>query len=127
MLKTTLVLGASTKADRYSNRAVRALSQKDHPVIAVGLREGSIGDHEIIIFTDAFAKASTLKQNLDTVTLYIGPARQPEYYDFIIALAPKRVIFNPGTENAELYSLLEKNNIDFEIACTLVLLATNQY
>ncbi|WP_274971940.1 CoA-binding protein, partial [Zunongwangia profunda] len=62
-----------------------------------------------------------------TVTLYVGPKNQPEYYDYLVALNPKRVIFNPGTENPELYGVLEKNNIKFQNACTLVLLGTNQY
>ena len=66
-------------------------------------------------------------QDLDTVTLYLNPSRQKEYYNYIIGLHPKRVIFNPGTENPELYALLKENNIDFEVACTLVLLSTNQF
>jgi hypothetical protein len=57
----------------------------------------------------------------------LAPSRQKEYYDYIIELKPKRVIFNPGTENIELAQLLAQANIDWENACTLVLLSTNQY
>ena len=64
---------------------------------------------------------------IDTVSLYLNPKAQKEYYDYIISLKPRRVIFNPGTENEEFYELLKVNNIAFEESCTLVLLATNQY
>jgi len=66
-------------------------------------------------------------EDIDTVTLYLSSKRQKEYYDYIILLHPKRIIFNPGTENPEFYQILKENNIDFEVACTLTLLATNQY
>jgi len=120
MSKKTLVLGASLKPIRYSNIAVNKLRNYAHEVVAFGLREGIIADVNI----DTELK---LYKDLDTVTLYLNPVRQKEYYDYIISLKPKRVIFNPGTENPELYDLLKANGIDFEIACTLVLLSTNQY
>lgn len=122
-----MVLGASLKPDRYSHRAVIRLNSHNHPVIAVGLREGKIGDIEVITFDTAFAKADTLKENLETITLYLNPKRQGYYYNLILSLKPKRVIFNPGTENPELYALLNENNITSEVACTLVLLGTGQY
>jgi predicted CoA-binding protein len=134
MLKHTLVLGASLKTSRYSNIAIQRLRKYNHPVTAVGLVEGKVGDTEIITFDSAFAKlpvqstgVETMEENVDTVTLYLNPKRQADYYNFIISLQPKRVVFNPGTENPELYSLLKEAGIDYEIACTLVLLATNQY
>lgn len=122
-----MVLGTSLKPDRYSHRAVIRLTSNDHPVIAVGLKDGKIGDVEVITFDTAFAKANILKENLDTITLYLSPKRQGPYYEFILSLKPKRVIFNPGTENPELYDLLAENEIKSEVACTLVLLATDQY
>lgn len=66
-------------------------------------------------------------QDIDTITLYLGPPRQEEYYDYIVSLNPQRVIFNPGTENQEFYEILRKNNIEIEVACTLIMLGTNQY
>lgn len=118
--KKTLVIGASEKETRYSNKAIRKLRHYDHPVVAIGLREGQVLDVPI-------DKEKKEYKGLDTVTLYINPKRQPEYYDYIIQLNPHRVVFNPGTENEEFYALLKENDIDYEVACTLVLLLTDQY
>jgi predicted CoA-binding protein len=120
MKKTTLVLGASLKPERYSNMAINRLRNNNHEVKAFGLKEGEV--NSITIDTEL------LKYNaIDTVTMYLNPKRQETYYNYIIGLKPNRVIFNPGTENPELYKLLIENNIEFEVACTLVLLATDQY
>ncbi len=118
--KKTLVLGASTKPDRYAFKAISMLVEKGHSVVAIGQNTGEVAG--ITIKT----KNIPLK-NIDTVTLYLNPLRQREYYNYIISTQPKRVIFNPGTENPEFYQLLKLNNIKVEVACTLVLLATNQY
>ncbi len=118
--KKTLLLGATTKPDRYAFRAINALTQKGHTVLAIGQNTGEVAGVKI------HTKAVPVK-NIDTVTLYLNPNRQRDYYNYIVEAQPKRVIFNPGTENPELYQLLELNNIEVEVACTLVLLATNQY
>ena len=119
MNKTTLVLGASLKANRYSNYAIQRLVAKGHDVVAFGLIKGKVSgvniDTELLPYKD-----------VDTITLYLNPKRQRDYYDYIISLNPERVIFNPGTENPELYTILKENNIFFEASCTLVLLSTNQ-
>jgi predicted CoA-binding protein len=127
IIKPTLVLGVSLKPIRYSHLAVQRLQKHNHPIIAVGLRSGDIDGQEVMTFESAFAKAETHRNTIDTVTLYISPRRQDPYMDYVVSLKPKRVIFNPGTENAEFYARLKENNISFEIACTLVLLGTNQY
>jgi predicted CoA-binding protein len=127
MRKKTLVIGASLKSSRYSNMAVQKLSRYGHEVYAVGLRNGEIGSIPVDTFENAFAKAKQHTSYFNTITLYIGPKHLPAYFDYIIQLKPARVIFNPGTENSELYKLLEENGIGYEIACTLVLLSTNQY
>jgi predicted CoA-binding protein len=119
-MKNTLVLGASLNPSRYSNLAINRLVNYGHTVKAVGLKEGIVAGVAISTEKENF-------ENIDTVTLYLNPKRQEEYYDYIISLKPKRVIFNPGTENPEFYELLRKNNIETEVACTLVLLGTNQY
>ncbi len=118
--KKTLVIGASENPARYSNMAVQRLNAYKHPVIALGKRPGQIGN--IIIQTEH-------KQfdNIDTVTLYLNPTRQQEYYDYILSLHPKRIIFNPGAENDEFYELAKSKGIDAEEACTLVMLGTGQY
>jgi uncharacterized protein len=118
--KKTLVLGASTKPDKYSFKAVTMLADKGHTVLAIGQNTGEIAGVKI------YTKAIPVK-NIDTISLYLNPARQRDYYNYIVEAKPKRVIFNPGTENPELYQLLELNNIKAEVACTLVLLTTNQY
>ncbi len=120
MNKKTLVLGASLKPDRYSNMVVRKLVNYKHDVVAFGMRTGE--ESGVAIDTEL-----KLYKNIDTVTLYLNPKRQKAYYDYIISLKPNRVIFNPGTENPEFYQILKENNIAFEVACTLVLLSTNQY
>lgn len=116
----TLVIGASSNKERYSYKAIQNLVHKNHQIVAIGSKEDKIFDISI-----ASEKIDFL--GVDTVTLYINAAVQKDYYDYIIALRPRRVIFNPGTENPDFYLLLKKNNILYEIACTLVLLATNQY
>ncbi|WP_296314457.1 CoA-binding protein [Winogradskyella sp. UBA3174] len=120
MKKKTLVLGASLKPERYSNIAINRLVNYNHDVKAFGLREGEVSgvsiDTELVSY-----------DNIDTVTLYLNLKRQVAYYDYIIGLEPKRVIFNPGTENPEFYELLKAHTIEFEEACTLVLLGTGQY
>ena|SRR2546428_8689256 len=118
--KKTLVLGASTNPERYSYKAINRLVQHGHPVVAIGLSSGEVAGIPI-------EKANHLYQDIDTITLYVGPINQPIYYDYIIATKPKRIIFNPGTENQELLKLAAENGIETERACTLVLLSINSY
>lgn len=118
--KKTLVLGASTKPDRYAYKAIMSLVAKGHSVLAIGQNAGEVAGIKIQ------TKAIPIK-SIDTVTLYLNPLRQRDYYNYIIEAQPKRVVFNPGTENPEFYQLLQLNNIKVEVACTLVLLATDQY
>jgi len=118
--KKTLVLGASLHSYRYSYLAIHKLRKQGHPVVAIGSKEGTVRD--VPIQTQALAF-----EGIDTVTLYLNPNIQKDYYDYILALNVNRVIFNPGTENPEFYRILEKHKVAYEIACTLVLLGTNQY
>ena len=120
MSKKTLVIGASTTTSRYSNMAMHKLVQHQHPVEAIGAKEGAVDGIQIHADKPAF-------ENIDTVTMYIGPARQPEYYDYILSLKPKRIVFNPGTENDELYKLANNNGIQTVEACTLVMLSIGNY
>jgi len=120
MALKTLVIGASLKEERYSNKAIKKLRNFKHPVVAIGLRKGTVEDVDI-------EKEKVLFEDVNTVTLYLNPKRQEEYYNYIISLKPQRVIFNPGTENEDFYKLLNAEKIAFEEACTLVLLSTGQY
>ena len=119
-MKKTLIVGASPNSDRYAFKATEMLKEYKHEVYAYGLKKGMIGDSQIQ--TDW-----PENNDFDTITLYVGPQNQPSYYDKIIHLNPKRVIFNPGTENIGFENLLIKNNIEAIEACTLVMLITNQF
>lgn len=119
-MKKTLVLGASSNPERYSYLAVQRLQTYGHPVIAMGAKPGMIGSVPI-------ATEATEIIDLDTITLYLNPLRQQSYYSFIVGLQPKRIIFNPGTENPELAELAENQGIQVIEACTLVMLASGQY
>jgi len=118
--KKTLVLGASSNPTRYSFLAINKLRKNGHPVVAVGKKNTIVADVEIT--TDK--KPVT---GIDTVTLYLNARNQKEYYDYILSLKPKRIIFNPGAENEELEALARANNIQPMEACTLVLLSTGQF
>lgn len=120
MSKKTLVLGASPNPERYAHKAVFALKQKGHEVIPIGLREGVISGIEIMQGKPNIA-------DIDTVTLYVGAKHQPQFYDYLISLKPKRIIFNPGTKNKELQELAVANNIETIEACTLVMLSVGNY
>ena len=120
MKKKTLVLGASLNPARYSNLSIERLVRKNIATEAVGLKEGTVNgvtiNSEMIDF-----------EGIDTITLYLNAKRQATFYAYIIALQPKRVIFNKGTKTPALSDLLRKNNIDFQNACTLVMLSKKQY
>jgi predicted CoA-binding protein len=118
--KKTLVLGASDNPARYSYLAIHRLRNHGHPVVAVGRRNTLVADVPV----DKEKKPFT---EVDTITLYLNANHQKEYYDYILALKPKRIIFNPGAENEELSALAIKNKIQPIEACTLVMLSTNQY
>ena len=118
--KKTLVLGASDNPSRYSFLAMHRLRSHGHPVVAIGKKSGMVADVPI-------EKEKKDFDNIDTVTLYLNPMHQKQYYDYIISLKPKRIIFNPGAENDELTDLATKNGIKPMEACTLVLLSTGQY
>jgi len=118
--KKTLVLGASDNPSRYSYLAVNRLRSHGHPVVAIGRKNAIVADVPI-------EKEKKDWNDVDTVTLYLNPTHQQQYYEYILSLKPKRIIFNPGAENDELADLAIKNGITPIEACTLVLLSTNQY
>jgi predicted CoA-binding protein len=120
LAKKTVVIGASANPSRYSYLAVNRLRGKGHPVIAIGRRKAKVADVEI----DTVKQAVT---GVDTVTLYLSPGLQKEYYDYILSLQPRRLIFNPGAENQELARLAREHGIEPMEACTLVMLSTGQF
>jgi len=119
-MEKTLIIGASSNPERYAYLAAERLLAHGYEIELIGKRPDVIFDRMIDIEKKDF-------EDIDTVTLYISDKFQPEYYEYIISLNPRRVIFNPGTENPEFEELLIQNDIHVEEACTLVLLATTQY
>ncbi len=120
MPKKTLIVGASSNPERYSNKAIHLLREKKHPVLALGRKAGQVFDVPIEPGTPSF-------QQVDTISLYLNPSRQVDLYDYLLGLKPKRIIFNPGTENDAFKDLAEAAGIEVEYACTLVLLRLGQY
>lgn len=120
MNKTTLVIGASNKPERYAYKAIVRLREKGHKVYGLALKPGSVNDVD-------FMTEQTPLNDIDTVTLYVGPQHQEGYREYIMSLKPKRVLFNPGTENPSLQKTLQDKGINVMEACTLVLLSTGQY
>lgn len=119
-MKRTLIIGATPNPSRYAYLAAHKLTAHGHQIVNIGIKQGEVAGVQIepkgLIYSD-----------IDTITVYIGLSHQPEYYDYIIKTKPRRVIFNPGTENPEFEAELQKRGIETNEACTLVLLSTNQY
>lgn len=118
--KKTLVLGATPDASRYAYMASNKLVHNGHSIVNVGLKTGEVAGVPI-------EKPETIHPDIDTITLYVGPQNQPPLYDYILETNPKRIIFNPGTENHELRRMASAKGIETDYACTLVLLSIGQY
>ena len=116
----TLVIGASINPERYSYKAIHLLVKHKIEVIPLGIKPGLVANLSIV-------SRFIVQNNIHTITLYLEASKQYLYYDFILKINPKRVLFNPGTENPELAKLLNEKDIPWENACTLVLLSSNQY
>lgn len=119
-MEKTLIIGASSNPERYSYLAAQKLLAHGYEIELIGKRPDVVFDRRIDTGKKEF-------QDIDTVTMYISDKFQSEYYEYILSLNPRRVIFNPGTENPEFEALLIENDIHVEEACTLVLLGTGQY
>jgi predicted CoA-binding protein len=118
--KKTLVLGASPNPGRYAYLAANRLVKSGHSIVNVGLKTGEVAGVPI-------EKPQTIHNDIDTITLYVGPQNQPPLYDYILGTHPKRIIFNPGTENSELRKMANDKGIETDYACTLVLLSIGEY
>ena len=119
-MKKTIVLGATPNPDRYAYQATKKLKKYGHEVIPLGIRKGEIEGIKIENNTPQY-------EGVDTITLYLNPELQKTYYDYILSLKPKRIIFNPGTENFELIRLAKEKGIETELACTVVMLSIGNY
>lgn len=119
-MKRTLILGATPDASRYANMAACRLVIHGHTIVNVGIKKGEVAEQPI-------EKPELIHHDIDTITMYVGPKNQKDLYDYILKTNPKRIIFNPGSENPELEKLAKEQGIKTTEACTLVLLSTDQY
>jgi len=119
-MKKTVVLGATDNPDRFAYRAAHSLVRHGHPIAPIGIRKGTVAGQEISTNRPAIT-------DVDTVTLYVGTRNLPEWYDYILGLQPKRIIFNPGTENNELQRMAQEQGIQTVEGCTLVMLSMGAY
>lgn len=117
-----LIFGASKNVNRASYQAAKSMHEAGLDWVPMGIQNGNLFGKEIL----SLPRKPMLK-NVHTITLYLSPDKQSQYYDYITQLNPKRVIFNPGSENPELIRLLRSEGIEPTLACTLVLLSINQY
>jgi predicted CoA-binding protein len=120
--KKTVVVGATTNPGRYAYLAANMLKEYNHEVVPLGIKPGEVAGANILDI-----RQKPVIGDVDTITMYIGPQRQPEYYDYLLGLKPKRIIFNPGTENDEFEQKAQAQGVEVEEACTLVLLRSRQF
>jgi len=120
--KKTVIVGATTNPERYAYLAAHRLTEHGHPIVPLGIKKGEVAGHQILDL-----RKMPRIEGVDTITLYIGPRHQAEWMDYLISLKPRRIIFNPGTENEEFEKKAREAGIKPEKACTLVLLSTGQF
>lgn len=121
-MSKTAIIGATTNPGRYAYIAAQMLTDHGHEIVPIGIKKGEVFGEEIV---DLRQKPHI--ENIHTITLYIGPQNQPEWYNYLLSLKPKRIIFNPGTENTEFYEKAQKEGIETIEACTLVMLRVGNY
>lgn len=121
-MKKTAIIGATANPGRYAYLAAQLLTQHGHEIVPIGIKNGEVAGKPILDL-----RKHPRVEGIDTVTMYIGPQNQPEWYDYILGLQPKRIIFNPGTENDELEQKARERGIETEQACTLVMLRVGNY
>ena len=122
MSKKTVIVGSSTNKGRYAWLAAQMLTEYGHPIVPLGIKPGEVFGQKIL---DIRTKPEI--PDVDTITLYLSPVHQKEWYDYLLDLKPARIIFNPGTENEEFEQLARERGIEAMQACTLVLLRSNQF
>lgn len=120
--KKTLIVGATPNTSRYAFAAANMLNERRYDFVPIGIKKGEVFGKAILDI-----KQKPRVENVHTITMYIGPRHQPEWYEYLLSLSPQRVIFNPGTENFEFQRILKENGVRVEMACTLVMLSTGQY
>lgn len=120
--KTTVVVGASPNPNRYAYRAANMLSDYGHPIIPLSIKRGNVAGEDI-----RDLKEQPHISDVDTLTLYIGPQHHAQWIDYLLSLSPRRIIFNPGTENPAFMEQAEAQGIEVVQGCTLVMLQSGTY
>jgi predicted CoA-binding protein len=121
-MKKTLIVGATANPGRYAFIAARMLNDYGHDIVPIGIKKETVLGKEILNLRE-----KPPLQDIDTITLYVGTQNQSEWYDYLLSLKPKRIIFNPGTENDTFEKMAEDQNIEVVEGCTLVMLRSGQY
>ena len=121
-MKKTVIIGATPNPSRYAFLAAERLTEHQHEIVPIGIKKGEVIGQPILPIREF-----PVIEDIDTITLYIGARHQPEYYDYLLGLKPKRIIFNPGTENRELMELAREKDIEVVTGCTLVMLSVGNY
>lgn len=121
-MKRTLIVGATPNPSRYAFMAADRLTQHDHEIVPLGIKKGEVFGQPILPIRE-FPELPAI----DTITMYIGPRHQAEYIDYLLHLKPKRIIFNPGTENPEFMLKAERQGVEVVEGCTLVMLQTQTF
>lgn len=121
-MKKTAIIGATTNPSRYAYFAAELLKEYGHQIVPIGIKKGKVAEEEILDI-----RQKPVVDDVDTITLYLGPQNQKEWYDYMLSLKPKRIIFNPGTENHELAEKANSQGIETLQACTLVMLRVGNY
>ncbi len=121
-MKKTVLIGATPNPNRYAYLAGNKLVQHGHELVPIGIRKGLLAGKQILDL-----KLHPKIEDIDTITLYVGPKNLHEWEEYILSLNPKRIIFNPGTENPRLFSTANSNGIEVLEACTLVMLSAGTY
>ena len=121
-MKRTVIVGATPNPARYAFTAANMLVEANHEIVPIGIKKGKVEGEEILDI-----RQSPEIEDVDTITMYIGPAHQPPYYNYLLGLKPKRIIFNPGTENYEFANMAREQGIEVDEACTLVMLRVGLY
>jgi len=122
MSKKTVVFGASPRSSRFSYKAVNMLKDCGHEVVPLGISDGTAGGLQIL---SLLPKPEI--EDVHTVTMYINPSHQKDWYDYIFSLSPERIIFNPGTENSELAELAKEKGVEVVYGCTLIMLGSDSF
>lgn len=120
--KKTVIIGATTNSGRYAYMAAERLSGAKVEFVPVGIKKGAVLGQTILPIREKPAIGG-----VHTVTMYIGPQNQPEWYHYILSLKPKRIVFNPGTENETFQNMARQQQVEVVEGCTLVMLGVGTY